>query len=313
MLIGDNGSTDGTREYLDTLTDPRIRIFKNTVNLGIFGNLNFLFSHARAPIAQLLCADDYLVGEALEKIAAAWAVAPAETGLIRFKTPSDDRINLSGSIHGGPIVPELSPLYFFLFGNLCGNLSNVSVRSHLIGELGGFRTDLPYAGDTQFWARLAARHPIQVSRETINYVRRHSGTASTYLNRNGELAGQEFFVMAGLFQTLRSSFPEFLLRWHATVGYDSKHRDAAIKILLLRRKADYLRNLEAACRAHPIFFGPIGRWLVYFLSAGKRVGANLPVRLLLRRRKKLGGGGAPTFDQPQIAPSPETKNPCIRN
>ncbi|WP_432713823.1 glycosyltransferase family 2 protein [Pedobacter sp.] len=35
MLISDNCSTDGTRAYLDTLKDPRIKIFKQESNLGI--------------------------------------------------------------------------------------------------------------------------------------------------------------------------------------------------------------------------------------------------------------------------------------
>ena len=43
LIISDNGSTDGTRDYLDTLTDKRVQIFKQDKNLGIDGNLNFLF------------------------------------------------------------------------------------------------------------------------------------------------------------------------------------------------------------------------------------------------------------------------------
>ena len=40
LIISDNGSTDGTRDYLDTLKDQRVRIFKQEKNLGIDGNLN---------------------------------------------------------------------------------------------------------------------------------------------------------------------------------------------------------------------------------------------------------------------------------
>lgn len=286
MIIGDNCSTDGTREYLDTLADPRIRVIRHEQNQGIYGNLNILFALAEAPVAQLLCADDYMLAHGLEKIIAAWATAPTETGLIRFKAPSDDRDHLRRSIQGGPITPELSPLYFFLFGSLCGNLSNVSLRPQLVRKLGGFPTDQPYTGDTAFWVRLAGQYPIQVSRETVNHVRRHPGAASNYLNRNGELAGQEFRLMAGLFQRIHASFPDFLLRWHATVSYDARHRDAAIKKLIFRRNADYFRNLEAACRESPIFFGPVGRWLVFFFSAGARLGPTWPARLILKQSQK---------------------------
>src|SRR5688500_15313128 len=59
LIISDNGSTDGTRDYLDTLKDERIKIYKQEKNLGIYGNLNFLLSKASAPIGYWLCADDY--------------------------------------------------------------------------------------------------------------------------------------------------------------------------------------------------------------------------------------------------------------
>lgn len=281
MLIGDNCSDDGTREFLDSLTDPRIRVIKHAENLQIYGNLNVLFAAARAPVAQLLCADDYFVAGGLRRIVDTWARARPDIGLIRFKTPSDDVHHLRRSIQTVPISPEDAPLYFFLFGCLCGNLSNVSLRPHLVAEMGGFPTHLPYTGDMEFWARLASRHAMQVSPETVNYVRRHSGTASNYLNRSGELAWQEFLVMAPLFQRLRASFPEFLLRWHATVSFDARHRDIAIKKLIFRARVDYYRNLENACRDYPIFFGPAGRWLVFFLSAGARLGPTWPARLIL--------------------------------
>ncbi len=283
MLIGDNVSDDGTREYLDTLTDPRIRVFKQAKNLHTYGNLNFLFAQARAPITQVLCADDYLIPSGLGRIVNAWAQAPAEIGLIRFHTPSDDQRPLRAKVQDRPIPTDAAPLYFFLFGSLCGNLSNVSLRTHLVAELGGFPTDLPFIGDTAFWVRLASRHPMQVSPETVNYVRRHPGAASNYLNRNGELAGEEFMLIAALFEQIKADYPEWLLRLHATVGYEANHRDAGVKKLLLRGNGDYLRNVQAADRRYPIFLGPAGRWLVYFLTLGGRVGAQLPARAILRR------------------------------
>ena len=33
-MIWNNGSTDGTREYLDSLTEPRLRIVHNAENIG---------------------------------------------------------------------------------------------------------------------------------------------------------------------------------------------------------------------------------------------------------------------------------------
>ena len=34
IVIWNNGSTDGTRDYLDALDDPRIRVVRSEVNIG---------------------------------------------------------------------------------------------------------------------------------------------------------------------------------------------------------------------------------------------------------------------------------------
>ena len=58
LLIGDDGSTDGTREWLATLADPRVRLFLHEENLGYQGNKNFLHSQAKGEfITQQDCDD----------------------------------------------------------------------------------------------------------------------------------------------------------------------------------------------------------------------------------------------------------------
>src|SRR5688500_602576 len=72
LLIGDNGSTDGTTDYLATLNDSRIHIYKHEINRGISGNLNFLFSKANAPLAYILCADDCFHSKGLNYVIDEW-------------------------------------------------------------------------------------------------------------------------------------------------------------------------------------------------------------------------------------------------
>ena len=47
FLIIDDGSFDETLDYLDRLTDPRIRIIRNKRNIGITKSLNIGFREAR--------------------------------------------------------------------------------------------------------------------------------------------------------------------------------------------------------------------------------------------------------------------------
>jgi len=69
LVISDNGTVDGTSDYIRSLRDSRIRFYQQSDNLGVYGNLNFLIARAGSSIAQILCADDTLLDGALEKIA----------------------------------------------------------------------------------------------------------------------------------------------------------------------------------------------------------------------------------------------------
>lgn len=54
MLIGDNGSTDGSRDFLKTLVDGKTKVFLNEENLFYGGNMNNLARHARGKFLVLM-------------------------------------------------------------------------------------------------------------------------------------------------------------------------------------------------------------------------------------------------------------------
>ena len=62
LVVSDNGSTDGTMDYLRSLNDSRTRIYVQPLNRGIMGNQNFLLARATASVARILGHDDRLLG-----------------------------------------------------------------------------------------------------------------------------------------------------------------------------------------------------------------------------------------------------------
>lgn len=60
VLISDDGSTDGTRDYVRSMgeTDPRVRLLTGNPSQGIFTNINFLMSGARGGAFCILGDDD---------------------------------------------------------------------------------------------------------------------------------------------------------------------------------------------------------------------------------------------------------------
>lgn len=195
FLISDDGSTDGSREYLNSLSDPRIRIFKQKINLGIFGNLNFLLEKTKIPIAKILCQDDKLLPNALVRVAEFMEERPwcAVSRCLALGNKhiyhNNQRWQLESTLPER-IYPAASWLVFATFGNIVGNLCKAACRPQLVLEQGGFDQSYPYAGDYEGWMRVSARYGIALQNEELVFERSHAAQNSNLLNRNNELFPQ---------------------------------------------------------------------------------------------------------------------------
>lgn len=223
FLISDDGSTDGARDYLNTLRDPRIRLFYQENNLGIFGNLNFLLAQTTAPIAKILCQDDKLLPNALVRIAAfmeerPWCAVSRCLALGNKQCHQrEQRWKLESELPVR-IYPAASWLVFATFGNVVGNLCKAACRPHLVLAEGGFDQRFPYAGDYEGWMRIAARYGIALQNEELVFERSHADQNSNLLNRNNELFPQ----LAKLIEMIATKVPIedlTLLKRHWTIHF----------------------------------------------------------------------------------------------
>ncbi|WP_299247294.1 glycosyltransferase [uncultured Cytophaga sp.] len=292
LLISDDGSTDASREYLRSLTDPRIRIFYQETNLGIFGNLNALFQEATGEYTQLLCQDDYFTSsQSLQSIHTYWEQAPADIAFVRFNYESVGK-NLATIFKAGKvpgvIYPSQAALCFFTSGNIPGNLSNISLRTSLIGQIGGFRLDMPYAGDFEAWARIAGKHPFGIDAQNLVFVRRHPGAASNFLNKQGEIIRQKARIVNRLFGKLANQevYSVFLLKLMGTLVYDSLERWVGFKSALRGNDA-YLKELDRVVKESDfVFSSATGRWAVFMCSFGGRIGRKFLASVLKKKHNQ---------------------------
>ena len=263
LIISDNGSTDKTRDYLDTLTDPRIQVYKQEKNLGIDGNLNFLFTKASAPVAHVLCADDYFYPGALGMILQEWESRPANTAFIGFnwKKVIEHSILAGYAYHLLPkrLDPKESQLAFFLFGNMPGNLSNVTCDVEMVKATGGFNEKLKQAGDFEIWARITRNKSMILSDTETVYVRRHDNTATKYLNKQGQLFSEHVEIYEKLIEQLSTYIDRKKLIDYFNIETCSFHLRHAIKALFFGEVANIKMYLGAKS---PIFWPPWKRFFV---------------------------------------------------
>ncbi len=208
LILGDDGSSDETVAVAESWarSDPRVRLIRHPRRLGIFGNLNALFAEARAPLVKIYCQDDVMQPTCLERQAAFMERRPGIgfSRVLQTKGETASFAEQDAGLLGLPevIPPEAAALVFFLHGNVPGNLSNVMVRRAAWAEAGGFREDLPYAGDMEFWFRLGRTAPFGIVPERLNYVRSHDGQASVHLNLKNELVREGDVVLSAIYQAL---------------------------------------------------------------------------------------------------------------
>ena len=182
VLIIDDASVDQTQAICAALTaeDPRVEVRRHAVNQGHIQTYNEGIDLAERDYMLLLSADDFLLPDALARAVAVLDVRP-DVGLVfgdvvRFR--AGDR--LPDPFVGTPEV-DLPEAAVFLERqarvNEVGTATAV-VRTDVQKRLGGYRVDLPHAGDLEMWLRFGLRSRVSHIRAPQAAYRRHDANMS---------------------------------------------------------------------------------------------------------------------------------------
>lgn len=182
LLIVDDCSSDGSWEYLNTIEDKRVRIFRNASNRGLFPNLNFLIGHSAAPIIKIWAQDDIMYTNCLREFVRFHHRHP----YIGFSYSERHYIDNAGELTISPKVdetPEIvsQPLHTeiaFITGSIAGNIANVALSKSALKKTGLFNEKMKISGDFEMWVRLARRYSIGFINKPLIQLRNHSGQLS---------------------------------------------------------------------------------------------------------------------------------------
>ena len=180
VLVIDDCSSDETGVIGPELaSDPRVTFRRHEVNRGHIATYNEGLEWASADYLALVSADDLLIPGALRRAAEALD-AQRSAGFLYGRSVyfvTNDAIPTARTGQPLPVVwtgrdwvAERCKM-----ATNCISSPEVVVRTSLQHELGGYRTDLPQAGDLEMWLRLAAHADVIYLRHVDQaYYRRHS-------------------------------------------------------------------------------------------------------------------------------------------
>lgn len=170
VIVVDNSPEpdSDTARLLASYDDPRLLYYRNSRNIGLFGNLNRCFELARGEWVALLHDDDLLNEDCLAAAARSVAAKPDAAAIMANFDTLDQRTPGAGPASAprertserSPLT-RVRPLDSILFDRnvygapTCGSL----FRREVVLAEGGFDDDCPSA-DWFFVFRLSHRHPV---------------------------------------------------------------------------------------------------------------------------------------------------------
>lgn len=181
MLVVDDGSTDGTWEYLQTLSADNVRVVRNERNLGLYGTLNTRVHEVTTPWTALVFQDDALRPGYLEgmmgltkrhpDIPMFWSAIDTilHDGSMRtagLNTDREERIHPDAGTWRDTLVRGT-------YWTISGSFSRTTTLQQF-----GFRPDLPHMADFDLLLRATRSVSLVYFERSLVAIREHQGQAS---------------------------------------------------------------------------------------------------------------------------------------
>jgi glycosyltransferase involved in cell wall biosynthesis len=234
LIVVDDGSTDGTRRYVEGLPDPRVRLIASepTGNPGRACNLGL--AAARGYYVAFLDSDDWWEPEKLALQVEALSTHPGcEWCYTGRRTVADGgEVTLFDSRglvpYDGWILERLA------LGDATIIRSTVMAERALLERVGGFDAAFEAAEDSDLWLRLATLSPIAVVPRILATRRAHAGSYS---------------ATTATFRGLNEAFGRMIARTPSSHIRGLLRRKRHIWLLRLAEEERRARNYAAAGKA----------------------------------------------------------------
>lgn len=176
VIVLDNCSTDRTYEKALSFTDqPRLRVVRNSQNVGAYGNHNEALRLARGEWVKFLHGDDELLPGCLRAFDAAIPQCPPGTALLSCGAILFD--SRGREVFRTPIPSDLfimrssRPEEFILEGNIFGTPTMCLIHRQRLLDLGGFDVQTEPNADGDAWILLRSHYPHAILGDHLVIIR----------------------------------------------------------------------------------------------------------------------------------------------
>lgn len=267
LLVIDDGSTDGTSDYLKSVDDPRLRVHHQP-NLGLVSALNTGLSMARHEFVARMDADDVSEPDRIQVQVDHLLDHPSVAAVGCCYTVIDEQDAVLREVHTAGHPDYLAAQLYFR--NVLPH-AGMMFRRSLVLAAGGYR-DVGPVEDYDLWARLTADHAIaSVPLLLLRYRLTSTG------------------ISLGARDLQR--------RCHREIR-DRLHRERPLTVpparVVVARGLDHGRDFAASCAGADRAFVFDHVWLAALLARRRRTGAATRVALgvlglILRRPARAMG------------------------
>ena len=174
IIIVDNASTDNTLALSQKFRDPRIKIYKNSKNIGAEKNFSRCIELASGEYIAIFHADDLYKQDMVEKQVQAFQNNPAVGAVFTLANHINDRGEVIEE-HKLPVELKGKGIYYFpdIFLSTLKNgtfliCPSAMVRSETYKELAPFNDErFRTSADLDMWLRILEKHPIAILDEKL--------------------------------------------------------------------------------------------------------------------------------------------------
>ena len=179
LIIVDDGSTDDSCSVIESIKDPRIKLYRLEQNEHISHATNYGFQKVTGAYLARIDRDDIWYPQKLEKqitflknnpeykICFAWIDLIDEYGY----SINEQQKELLG-VFETTFQGQSDCLHRFFFGGNCLSHPSVVMRTELMRETGDFNLAYMQSHDFDYWVRIAKKYPIYVMQERLLAMRR---------------------------------------------------------------------------------------------------------------------------------------------